>query len=67
MTCAAIGVLDSLTELRGAIADWHPDIVFTCWRNRRHRPPTISTWWRSWNSMRQPYTGAAIPRGCCVA
>src|SRR3979409_1276600 len=23
-----IGVLDSLTELRGAIADWEPDIVF---------------------------------------
>jgi len=28
-----IGVLDSLTELRGAIADWHPDIVFNLLEN----------------------------------
>jgi len=57
-----LGVLDSLTELRGAIADWEPDIVF----NLLEEFDGIVTYDQHvvafLELMRQPYTGCN-PRG----
>src|ERR1700716_862924 len=57
-----VGVLDSLTELRGAIADWQPDIVF----NLLEEFDGIVTYDQHvvafLELMRQPYTGCN-PRG----
>ena len=61
-----IGVLDSLTELRGAIADWHPDIVF----NLLEEFDGIVTYDQHvvafLELMRQPYTGCN-PRGLLLS
>jgi len=63
-----IGVLDSLTELRGAIAGLgEPDIVFNLLEEFDGIVPTISTWWRSWNSCATAVQRAAIPRGCLLS
>jgi D-alanine-D-alanine ligase len=61
-----IGVLDSLTELRGAIADWEPDIVF----NLLEEFDGIVTYDQHvvafLELMRQPYTGCN-PRGLLLS
>src|SRR3982074_3070483 len=61
-----IGVLDSLTELRGAIADWEPDIVF----NLLEEFDGIVTYDQHvvafLELMRQPYTGCN-PRGMLLS
>src|SRR6202521_2036449 len=61
-----IGVLDSLTELRGAIADWQPDIVF----NLLEEFDGIVTYDQHvvafLELMRQPYTGCN-PRGMLLS
>src|ERR1700675_3738354 len=61
-----IGVLDSLTELRGAIADWQPDIVF----NLLEEFDGIVTYDQHvvafLELMRQPYTGCN-PRGLMIS
>ena len=61
-----IGVLDSLTELRSAIADWKPDIVF----NLLEEFDGIVTYDQHvvafLELMRQPYTGCN-PRGLLLS
>src|SRR5437879_227902 len=61
-----VGGLDSLTELRGAIADWQPDIVF----NLLEEFDGIVTYDQHvvafLELMRQPYTGCN-PRGLLLA
>src|SRR6185437_14771405 len=61
-----IGVLDSLTELRSAIADWKPDIVF----NLLEEFDGIVTYDQHvvafLELMRQPYTGSN-PRGLLLS
>jgi D-alanine-D-alanine ligase len=61
-----IGVLDSLTELRSAIADWEPDIVF----NLLEEFDGIVTYDQHvvafLELMRQPYTGCN-PRGLLLS
>jgi len=61
-----LGVLDSLTELRGAIADWKPDIVF----NLLEEFDGIVTYDQHvvafLELMRQPYTGCN-PRGLLLS
>jgi D-alanine-D-alanine ligase len=61
-----IGVLDSLTELRGAIADWKPDIVF----NLLEEFDGIVTYDQHvvafLELLRQPYTGCN-PRGLLLS
>ena len=61
-----IGVLDSLTELRSAIADWQPDIVF----NLLEEFDGIVTYDQHvvafLELMRQPYTGCN-PRGLLLS
>ena len=61
-----VGVLDSLTELRGAIADWQPDIVF----NLLEEFDGIVTYDQHvvafLELMRQPYTGCN-PRGLLLS
>src|SRR6202045_4780783 len=62
----SMGVLDSLTELRGAIADWEPDIVF----NLLEEFDGIVTYDQHvvafLELMRQPYTGCN-PRGLLLS
>ncbi len=62
----ALGVLDSLTELRTAIADWKPDIVF----NLLEEFDGIVTYDQHvvafLELMRQPYTGCN-PRGLLLS
>jgi D-alanine-D-alanine ligase len=62
----SIGVLDSLTELRSAIADWKPDIVF----NLLEEFNGIVTYDQHvvafLELMRQPYTGCN-PRGLLLS
>ena len=64
--CAALGVLDSLTELRSAIADWKPDVVF----NLLEEFDGIVTYDQHvvafLELMRQPYTGCN-PRGLLLS
>ena len=61
-----LGVLDSLTELRSAIADWEPDIVF----NLLEEFDGIVTYDQHvvafLELMRQPYTGCN-PRGLLLS
>src|SRR6202049_1621297 len=61
-----IGVLDSLTELRSAIADWQPDIVF----NLLEEFGGIVTYDQHvvafLELLRQPYTGCN-PRGLLLS
>src|SRR6266446_5441583 len=61
-----VGVLDTLTELRGAIADWQPDIVF----NLLEEFDGIVTYDQHvvafLELMRQPYTGCN-PRGLLLS
>jgi D-alanine-D-alanine ligase len=61
-----VGVLDSLLELRGAIADWEPDIVF----NLLEEFDGIVTYDQHvvafLELMRQPYTGCN-PRGLLLS
>ena len=61
-TVQALGVLDSLTELRTALMDWHPDVVF----NLLEEFNGIATYDQHvvayLELMRQPYTGCN-PRG----
>ena len=61
-----IGVLDSLTELRAAVADWKPDIVF----NLLEEFDGIVTYDQHvvafLELMRQPYTGCN-PRGMLLS
>src|SRR5690242_17741403 len=61
-----IGVLDSLTELRSAIADWEPDVVF----NLLEEFDGIVTYDQHvvafLELMRQPYTGCN-PRGLLLS
>ncbi|TLZ18012.1 MAG: D-alanine--D-alanine ligase [Gammaproteobacteria bacterium] len=61
-----VGVLDSLTELRGAIADWQPDIVF----NLLEEFDGIVTYDQHvvafLELLRQPYTGCN-PRGLLLS
>jgi D-alanine-D-alanine ligase len=61
-----VGVLDSLTELRGAIADWEPDVVF----NLLEEFDGIVTYDQHvvafLELMRQPYTGCN-PRGLLLS
>src|SRR5438270_11616062 len=61
-----LGVLDSLTELRSAIAEWQPDIVF----NLLEEFQGIVTYDQYVVSflelMRQPYTGCN-PRGLMIS
>ncbi|HYB64803.1 MAG TPA: hypothetical protein VEC59_06035 [Steroidobacteraceae bacterium] len=61
-----VGVLDSLTELRSAIADWEPDIVF----NLLEEFDGIVTYDQHvvafLELMRQPYTGCN-PRGLLLS
>src|ERR1700743_1985021 len=61
-----IGVLDSLTELRSAIADWKPDVVF----NLLEEFNGIVTYDQHvvafLELMRQPYTGCN-PRGLLLS
>src|SRR5689334_24822845 len=61
-----LGVLDSLTELRSAIADWQPDIVF----NLLEEFDGIVTYDQHvvafLELMRQPYTGCN-PRGLLLS
>ncbi len=62
----ALGVLDSLTELRAAIADWKPDLVF----NLLEEFNGIVTYDQHvvafLELMRQPYTGCN-PRGLLLS
>jgi D-alanine-D-alanine ligase len=62
----ALGVLDSLTELRGAIADWKPDLAF----NLLEEFDGIVTYDQHvvafLELMRQPYTGCN-PRGLLLS
>src|SRR6201999_2805274 len=61
-----IGVLDSLTDLRGAISDWKPDIVF----NLLEEFDGIVTYDQHvvafLELLRQPYTGCN-PRGLLLS
>ncbi|MGQ0836704.1 MAG: D-alanine--D-alanine ligase family protein [Gammaproteobacteria bacterium] len=61
-----LGVLDSLTELRGAIADWKPDVVF----NLLEEFDGIVTYDQHvvafLELLRQPYTGCN-PRGLLLS
>jgi D-alanine-D-alanine ligase len=61
-----VGVLDSLTELRSAIADWEPDVVF----NLLEEFDGIVTYDQHvvafLELMRQPYTGSN-PRGLLLS
>jgi D-alanine-D-alanine ligase len=61
-----VGVLDSLTDLRGAISDWKPDIVF----NLLEEFDGIVTYDQHvvafLELMRQPYTGSN-PRGLLLS
>ena len=61
-----VGVLDTLTELRGAIADWEPDVVF----NLLEEFNGIVTYDQHvvafLELMRQPYTGCN-PRGLLLS
>src|SRR6202051_3132488 len=61
-----IGVLDSLTDLRSAIADWKPDVVF----NLLEEFDGIVTYDQHvvafLELMRQPYTGSN-PRGLLLS
>src|SRR5205823_1522443 len=61
-----VGVLDSLTELRAAIADWQPDVVF----NLLEEFDGIVTYDQHvvafLELMRQPYTGCN-PRGLLLS
>lgn len=61
-----LGVLDSLTEMRGAIADWKPDVVF----NLLEEFDGIVTYDQHvvafLELMRQPYTGCN-PRGLLLS
>jgi D-alanine-D-alanine ligase len=61
-----VGVLDTLTELRGAITDWQPDIVF----NLLEEFDGIVTYDQHvvafLELMRQPYTGSN-PRGLLLS
>src|SRR5436190_5000564 len=61
-----VGVLDSLTELRGAIAEWEPDIVF----NLLEEFDGIVTYDQHvvafLELLRQPYTGCN-PRGLLLS
>jgi D-alanine-D-alanine ligase len=61
-----VGVLDSLTELRSAIADWEPDVVF----NLLEEFDGIVTYDQHvvafLELMRQPYTGCN-PRGLLLS
>ena len=61
-----VGVLDSLTELRSAIADWEPDIVF----NLLEEFDGVVTYDQHvvafLELMRQPYTGCN-PRGLLLS
>jgi D-alanine-D-alanine ligase len=61
-----VGVLDSLTELRGAVADWEPDIVF----NLLEEFDGIVTYDQHvvafLELLRQPYTGCN-PRGLLLS
>ena len=61
-----LGVLDSLTELRSAIADWKPDIVF----NLLEEFDGIGTYDQHvvafLELLRQPYTGCN-PRGLLLS
>ena len=65
-TVQCIGVLDSLTELRAAIADWKPDIVF----NLLEEFDGIVTYDQHvvgfLELLRQPYTGCN-PRGLMLS
>jgi D-alanine-D-alanine ligase len=65
-TVRCIGVLDSLTELRAAIADWKPDVVF----NLLEEFDGIVTYDQHvvafLELMRQPYTGCN-PRGLMLS
>ena len=65
-TVRCIGVLDSLTELRAAIADWKPDIVF----NLLEEFDGIVTYDQHvvafLELLRQPYTGCN-PRGLMLS
>ena len=65
-TVQALGVLDSLTELRTALMDWHPDVVF----NLLEEFNGIATYDQHvvayLELMRQPYTGCN-PRGLLLA
>jgi D-alanine-D-alanine ligase len=62
----ALGVLDSLTELRGAIADWKPDLAF----NLLEEFDGIVTYDQHvvafLELLRQPYTGCN-PRGLLLS
>ena len=65
-TVRCIGVLDSLTELRAAIADWKPDVVF----NLLEEFDGIGTYDQHvvafLELLRQPYTGCN-PRGLMLS
>jgi D-alanine-D-alanine ligase len=65
-TVRALGVLDSLTELRSALLDWKPDVVF----NLLEEFNGIVTYDQHvvafLELMRQPYTGCN-PRGLLLA
>ena len=65
-TVQALGVLDSLTELRTALMEWHPDVVF----NLLEEFNGIVTYDQHvvafLELMRQPYTGCN-PRGLLLA
>jgi len=65
-TVQPLGVLDSLTELRTALLDWHPDVVF----NLLEEFNGIVTYDQHvvafLELMRQPYTGCN-PRGLLLA
>jgi len=65
-TVSCIGVLDSLTELRAAIADWKPDVVF----NLLEEFDGIGTYDQHvvafLELLRQPYTGCN-PRGLMLS
>ncbi len=65
-TVQTLGVLDSLTELRAALLEWHPDVVF----NLLEEFNGIVTYDQHvvafLELMRQPYTGCN-PRGLLLA
>jgi D-alanine-D-alanine ligase len=65
-TVRCVGVLDSLTELRAAIADWKPDVVF----NLLEEFDGIGTYDQHvvafLELLRQPYTGCN-PRGLMLS
>ena len=58
--------LDSLTELRSALIEWQPEVVFNLLEefNGIVTHHDQSTWWRFWSSCAR-LTPAAIHAACC--